>query len=51
MVSLVVANGDYSLVAAHELLISVTSLVSTGSRAPELQQLWHEGSVVAVPRL
>ena len=46
-----VVSGGYSLVAAHELLISVTSLVSTGSRAPELQQLWHEGSVVAVPRL
>ena len=49
--SLVVVSGGYSLVAVHELLISVTSLVSTGSRAPELQQLWHEGSVVAVPRL
>ena len=36
--SLVVASGGYSLVAVHELLSSVTSLVvSTGSGAPGLQ--------------
>ena len=50
-VSLVVANGGYSLVVAHWLLIAMVLLQSTGPRACGRQQLQCMGSAVVVLRL
>ena len=50
--SLVVASRGYSLVAVHRLLIVVASrVVEHKFRVCGLQESWHMGSVVAVPRL